>query len=430
MPGDKTISYSPSNLANTMKHKNTSSGKFLAAAACVGVLLSGHQASATALADIFYISMENHNFTQPGSDAGVAQIQGNTAAPFINSLLAGGSNNAQSSYATSYYNTGTGVHPSEPNYLWDEAGTNYNKDTNTTITSDGDPTAGNKNIFTTTPHLTGLMNTKGVTWNNYEEDSQYSTAPTVSTAGNGGTSASGVTVTSNPFYGTSQYNYAVKHNPMAFFSDTATQNVKTFSQLNSDITNNNFAQYNWITPNQYNDAHSSLSTNFTYNGTTYTHGTDQQAIAIGDNFLSQIIPEIQSTNAYKNNGAIVIWWDETENGDSSSFTIPEIVLSPLAKGNGYASSVALNHSSDIRTLQEIFGLSTGVNGGFLNNTIPANETNVNGAGNYNTVNGSNDLSDLFQSGVIPAASSVPEPCSMAAAGMAVAGIALLRRRKK
>ncbi len=413
-----------------MKHHITSSGKLIAAAAVAGAFLSAIPASAASLGDIFYISMENHNFTQPNPfGTSPEQIDNNTAAPFLNSLITG-TNDTQVSYATSYYNTGTGVHPSEPNYLWDEAGTNYNKDTNATITSDGDPSAANKNIFTTTPHLTGLMNTKGVTWNNYEEDSQYSTAPTISTSGSGGTSASGQTVTANPFNGSSQYNYAVKHNPMAFFSDTATQNVKTFSQLSSDITNNNFAQYNWITPNQYNDAHSSLNTNFTYHGTTYTHNTDQEAIAIGDNFLSQIVPEIESTNAYKNNGAIVIWWDETEGGDSSSYTIPEMVISPLAKGNGYASSVALNHSSDIKTLQEVFGLSTGTGNGLLNNTIPSNETNVNGAGNYNSVNASNDLSDLFQAGVIPPVSAVPEPCSMAAAGMAIAGMALLRRRKK
>ena len=57
-------------------------------------------------------------------------------------------------------------------------------------------------------------------------------------------------MTTNPYNGTSQYNYAVKHNPMAFFTDSATANVRTFAQLQTDLANNTYAQYNWITPDQ------------------------------------------------------------------------------------------------------------------------------------------------------------------------------------
>jgi len=103
--------------------------------------------------------------------------------------------------------------------------------------------------------------------------------------------------------------------------------------------------------------------------------------------------------AYQNNGVIIIWWDETEKGDDTNRTIPEIILSPLAKGNAYASPVEMNHSSDIKTMEEIFGLP------FLNNPIPANETNAAGTG-YNNIAIVNDLSDLFVSGAIPAAPSM------------------------
>ena len=91
----------------------------------------------------------------------------------------------------------------------------------------------------------------------------------------------------------------------------------------------------------------------------------------------------------------MIWNDETEGGDTTAFTSTEIVISPLAKGNAYASGVALNHSSDIKTMQEIFGLGSS----YLNNSIPSNEYSpAGGPGTYNTVSASNDFSDLFKPG--------------------------------
>ncbi|HEV2319160.1 MAG TPA: hypothetical protein VGV18_05385 [Verrucomicrobiae bacterium] len=52
---------------------------------------------------------------------------------------------------------------------------------------------------------------------------------------------------------------------------------------------------------------------------------------------------------------IILLWDETGNGDSSSETLSEIVMSPPAKGNAYGGSVSMNHSSDLKTFEEIFG---------------------------------------------------------------------------
>jgi hypothetical protein len=92
---------------------------------------------------------------------------------------------------------------------------------------------------------------------------------------------------------------------------------------------------------------------------------------------------IMASHAYKNNGVIVIWFDETELGNSTSFTLPEIVISPLAKGDAYNSTLAYTHSSDLKSMQELFGV-TAPGGGFL--------------GDANTP-GTNDLSDMFVPGV-------------------------------
>src|ERR1041385_6760678 len=73
---------------------------------------------------VFVIAMENHNFTQPTNQASQKQIVGNPAVSYMNSLMTHGNPNAaQASFALSYHNAGKNVHPSEPNYVWAEAGT-------------------------------------------------------------------------------------------------------------------------------------------------------------------------------------------------------------------------------------------------------------------------------------------------------------------
>ena len=323
---------------------------------------------------VFVIALENHNFTQPTPTSSPEQLLTNPAAPYFNSLITFGNSNAvHVSYATKYYNAGTGVHPSEPNYVWAEAGTDFG------VHIDSDPSSANGNIYPA-PLLVAQMNAAGISWTNYQEDVQLTSGPGVSASG---TSATVV----NPYYHTKQYGYAAKHNPMVFFSDTATQNVHALTNLTADLANNTVARYNWITPNLYNDQHTGLTGGFTYHGTNYTG--DQAAVAQGDNFLSIIVPQIMASAAWQSNGVIIIRMDETEGGDSTSYTIPEIAISLLARGNAYASSVVMSHSSDIKTMEEMLGLS------FLSNAIPSGETAASGSG-YNNVATVNDLSDMFQ----------------------------------
>jgi phosphatidylinositol-3-phosphatase len=154
-----------------------------------------------------------------------------------------------------------------------------------------------------------------------------------------------------------------------------------------------------------NDSHTALANGFTYNGVHYTG--DQAAIAQGDNFLSIIVPQIEASQAYKNNGAIIIWWDETEGGDDPSRKLEEIVISPLAKGNAYNNNILYTHSSDLLTMEELFGL--GCVGGSC---------------------GANDLSDLFKAGAIP--SAVPEipTWAMMLLGFTGLGFAFRQSRRK
>jgi hypothetical protein len=70
----------------------------------------GGAAHAGQIKTVFVIAMENHNWVQPASQTSPGQIFGNTAAPYINSLVTPGNPNAaQTSYASNYLNAGLGM---------------------------------------------------------------------------------------------------------------------------------------------------------------------------------------------------------------------------------------------------------------------------------------------------------------------------------
>ncbi len=365
---------------------------------------------------VFVIAMENHNWTQPANQftGPIQQIFQNPNAPYINSLV-NGTNVAsrQVAYAANYHNvlaTAGGnnphIHPSEPNYLWAEAGFNFNifNDADP-FAQEGGPTQNSVNNLDNQLHLVDLLTQAGRTWRSYQEDTDL-------TPGAGGltnvplpknqwtvplTSFSGKFVSGvNQFNGSTQFNYAAKHNPQVFFTDSnggndptpanpLSHNYAPLQQLFVDLASNTVADYNWITPDQFNDQHTSLTGGF--RGVT----GDAANISQGDNFLSIVIPQIMASRAYQDNGAIIIWWDEaeqdtaTDNPDDLTHTIGEIVISPRAHPNvgglPFASQVFLTHSSDLRTMQKIFHVTDPL---FLGDAVHAN-----------------DLSSLFDDGAIP-----------------------------
>ena len=250
---------------------------------------------------VFLILMENHDW---------ASIQGSADAPYINGTLL-----PMASYCRQYYNP-PGLHPSEPNYLWLEAGTNFG------ITDDSDPLSNHQN---TTNHLVALLRNAGVSWKTYQEDINGQYVPLTDTN-----------------------NYAPKHNPFVIFDDvTGTNNVndaygiahiRPYSELAGDLASNTVARYNFITPNLCDDMHDSCS-------------PFNNEVRQGDNWLASEVPKILSAPAYTNGGALFITWDESDSGP-----IGMIVLSSLARGGGYFNNIQYTHSSMLRTAQEVFGV--------------------------------------------------------------------------
>jgi len=259
---------------------------------------------------VFIILMENHNWT--GGKKG-HNIKGSPDAPYINNTLL-----PMASHAEQYFNP-PGIHPSLPNYLWLEAGTNFG------ILNDNPPSADSQ---TTTSHLVTFLTSANISWKAYEEDISGTVCPL-----------------------TDFMNYAVRHDPFVYFDDVTDNqdpnsancisHVRPYSELPTDLANGTVAQYNFITPNVCDDMHDRCK-------------PLRNSIKQGDTWLSNNVPAILNSPAYQNGGALFITWDEAGTGDGP---IGMIVLSPFAKGGGYSNSVHYTHGSTLRTFQEIFGVS-------------------------------------------------------------------------
>jgi hypothetical protein len=313
---------------------------------------------------VFIILMENHNWKGDNSGAafGDPDIKGSPLAPYINSLI------PLRAHAEQYFNP-PGNHPSLPNYLWLEAGTNFG------ILNDNLPTRKNGhrlNGQTTTAHLvTQLVNhTPAVTWKAYVEPDFP-----------------------NPDFTDCPLDFSevdVNHVPFVYFSDTTdgfssssptcTAHVRPYSQLATDLASRTactaalitsgaacYAQYNFITPNLCHDGHEGVSPCDPNDPTDNT--------LRGDAWLKDIgVPAITGSRIYRTDGALFILWDEGEDSGFPDGPVGMFVLSRFAK-TGYENNIHYDHSSMLKTFQEIFGV-TPLLGGAANSTT-------------------NDLSDFF-----------------------------------
>lgn len=266
------------------------------------------------LRNVFVIVMENHSWST---------IKGSASAPYINGTLLKEAAHAES------YSTPPGLHPSEPNYIWLEAGDNLG------ITTDDDP---KKNHQSTTDHLTSQLEKAGISWKSYVENIDGTSCP----------------LTSKGLYG-------AKHVPQLYFDDVTDTNsasskhcidhIRPYSELSADLTANKAPRFSFITPNLCNDMHGEVF------GTT-CQALIADTIKLGDDWLSKEVPKIVASQAYQDGGALFIVFDEGDESlgsEAEDGPIPMFVLSPNVK-KGYSSPTAFTHSSMLRTWQTIFGV--------------------------------------------------------------------------
>ncbi len=253
-------------------------------------------------ATVFLVMMENHNW---------ADVVASDSAPFIASLLEEGAH-AEQAFSP------PDLHPSEPNYIWLEAGDNLG------IVTDGAPTSNHRS---TTHHLVTRLEEVGLTWKSYQMGISGDDCPL---------SASG--------------KYAPRHNPMVYFDDVTGENdpasarciahVRPIEELAIDLEADDVASYNLVTPDLCSDMHDSCP-------------PTSDRIQQGDDFLAATIPMIRASAAYARGAVIIVTWDEGE--ENSDGPIGLIVLGESVKV-GYSNELHYDHSSTLKTMEEILGV--------------------------------------------------------------------------
>ncbi len=289
----------------------------------------GANAQMSRVSTVWVILMENHNWT--GNDAGAAfgdpDIKGSPLAPYVNGALLN-----TSAHAERYFNPPNN-HPSQPNYLWLEAGTNFG------VLADTQP---GQPQLVTHRHFVRLLQEAGISWRAYAEPDFGS-----------------------PVFDTCPLDFTyldVEHLAFVYFKDVnkgldsksreCIAHVRPYYQLATDLANQTSARYNFITPNLCHDGHEGISPCDASEPSDNTLRSDR--------WLEQNVPLILESKEYKQGGALFIIWDEAE--DSGAFSdgpIGMFILSPFAKGGGkeaYSNAVHYDHSSTLKTLQEIFGV--------------------------------------------------------------------------
>jgi hypothetical protein len=129
-------------------------------------------------------------------------------------------------------------------------------------------------------------------------------------------------------------NYAVRHNPQAYYtnlgSDCAQYNVPLTDP--PDLS----ARFTFVTPNLINDMHD---------------GT----IADGDAWLSSFVPKVLASAEYSaGHAAVFITWDEDDRVSGNH--VPTLVIAPSVVP-GTQVSVRLDHYSLLRATQEMLNVT-------------------------------------------------------------------------
>jgi acid phosphatase len=214
---------------------------------------------------------------------------------------------------TNYFGIG---HTSEPNYCAVAAGDNFGMDNDNF-----------HQIPTNVSTVADLLNTKGISWGEYQEAMPYP-------------GFQGYNYSNQETYAN---DYVRKHDPLILFdqitnNDTALSQIKNFTSFYADLKNEKLPQWAFITPNMTNDAH---DTNVTF----------------ASEWLRGFVTELKSNTYFWDNTLLLLTFDESE-----TYALQNRVFSVLLGGAvpadlvGTTDDTVYTHYSAISSVSANWGL--------------------------------------------------------------------------
>ena len=129
-----------------------------------------------------------------------------------------------------------------------------------------------------------------------------------------------------------RYPYALKHDPFPFYGRSCA-NVVSTDGLGADLAGRT-PRFVWITPGLCHDGHDCST-------------------AAADTWLSQVVPQITSSAAWRAGGVLLLTWDEDDT--SAQNHVATLVIAPQLKA--HASARAYTHYSLLATVEDRLGVA-------------------------------------------------------------------------
>jgi hypothetical protein len=335
----------------------------IALIACTAILgLAGSATAAPSIRHVFVIVLENENFA--------TSFGPNSPAPYLSKTLV-----AQGGYIPNYYGIG---HSSLDNYIAMVSGQAPNSTTRADCPTFSDFTtsgtdANGQQLGTgcvypsAIPTVAGQLSAAGLSWRGYSEDMGNNPTREAATCGHPALNTPDMTESA-----TATDQYATRHNPFVYFhsiidnASLCNANVVNLSKLPADLSNAAATpNYVFITPNLCNDGHDAPCQN-----------GDPGGLVQADKFLQTWVPQITGSSAFRQDGLLLVIFDEATSADSSACCgeipgpgaaqpggngpgggqVGAVALSPCI-APGTVTQTAYNHYSMLRSVEDTFGLS-------------------------------------------------------------------------
>jgi len=259
---------------------------------------------------VILVVEENHGFST---------VIGNPAMPYLNGLA------QQYGLATQYF---ANTHPSINNYFEMTAG-------NATIAPPPPPDPDTFDGPVSTDSIVRHLISSSKTWKAYAES-----LPSVGyTGGDFGA-------------------YLHHHNPLSYFTDAINDpaqrnNLVGFDQFSADLNAGKLPAFSFVAPNKNNDAHNCPE--------EIPECLDNDKLVAADNWLKTNIDPVLASPQFKQNGLLLIVFDEAEDTDLShgGGQVALVVVGPKVK-TSFRSTTLYQHQDLLKMIATYLGIDANI----------------------------------------------------------------------